>query len=413
MTIHFHGGTSIVPTDTPRLTRIRTGLITWVIIAAGLLLSLWLHFNISGSEFTISADSWHRTIQIHRHNLPFSARPFQSNATVLVHHLTGLSDQVSFFVVEYLLAGLTAFLFFRLLLQLGFRRTWANIGVALFLLSFPVLAAHFAPVNTWDDFWMYAALVGLSMAVLRHQWPLAAVLFAIACLTRETAILFFPVLAFMAWHDRKRTHPAILLACLLAPLLAYGWYSATFEGRYSADTWRMLAHNFGTRQRTADSVVSLINAFGWLLPAAGLGGWLIWKRRRTAAEVFLLFGALMYWPLNTVVSSAFAMVRETRLLFPPFVFLIPLALSALNDVWQSGLKRAGWQRWGWYVLSGVGLCAAGIGLASIWWPELDYKTSSELRRNFAGVNIGLAAGFILLWLHKRILDRGHKRHRGV
>jgi len=383
----------------------RSGLATWIIIVLGLALSLIVHLTVRGSSFTVPADDWQHTLDVHLHDHPFSTRPLQSYATLGLRQLTGLSTKVSFFSIQFLLAGLTGWLLFRLLLRLGFSRAWGRIGLAMFYLSFPILAAQFAPVHTWDDMWLYAALLGTSYALLDGRWPAVAVLFAVACLARETALFFFPVLAVMAWRDRKQTRPIVLLICLAAPVLAYLAYLWQFDARYSAATWHMGDLNFGSGPRAADADVSLINAFGWLLPAAVAGGYLLWRRQRRESEQFLLAGLLLWLPLNTAAASVLAMVRETRLLFPPFVVVIPLALYAVHDIWRSGLNRVSWRRWFWYALLAGVVCWAGIDHAALYWPKFEYYSSHLLRRNFAGLQLGLSLLFVLLWLHRRIVDR--------
>ncbi len=383
----------------------RAGWATWAIIALGLALSLTVHLTVGGSSFSVPADDWQHTLDVHLHDHPFSTRPLQSYATLGLQRLTGLSTKVAFFSIQFLLAGLTGWLLFRFLRRLGFSRAWGRIGTAMFYLSFPILAAHFAPVHTWDDMWLYAALLGMSYALLDRRWPVVAVLLAVACLARETALFFLPVLVVMAWRDRKRTRPLLLLVCLAAPVLAYLVYLMLFNAHYSAATWHMGDLNFGSGPKAADADVSLINAFGWLLPAAIAGGYQLWRRQRQESEQFLLVGLLLWVPLNTVAAATLAMVRETRLLFPPFVVVIPLALYAVHDIWRSGLNRVGWRRWFWYALLAVVVCWAGIDHAALYWPKFEYYSSHLFRRNFAGLQLGLSLLFVLVWLHRRIVDR--------
>jgi hypothetical protein len=360
-----------------------------------LALSLLVHLNISGSSLTIPPDDWRQTLDVHLHERPFYMRPLQSYSTLVLAGVTGLTARDAFFVIQYLLMGLTAYLFFRLLLMLGFNRPWAQVGIVFLMLSLPVIAAFFAPIHTWDDFWLYLFLIALSIALLKHRWPWVSVLFFLSCLARETAVFFFPVLVFMAWRDRRRTHPAMLTACLALPLLAFVAYTAMFPDSYRADPIGLLKFSFGSAESAADSIVSLINAFGWCLPAALVGWLLLFKRNRTDEQTYLFAGFILYWPINTAAATTLAMVRETRLLFPPFLFVIPLALYAVRVIWQSGLNRFGWKR-----LAAVSLLVVGLGAAGIWLgydlhPTFAYGASSVLRRDYAGLSVGLTAAFLL------------------
>jgi len=372
----------------------RATWLTWSLILAGLALSLVLHLNVSGSSVTIAPDDWRPTLDVHLHERPFYMRPLQSYSTLALAGVTGLTPHDAFFVIQYALMGLTGYLFFRLLLMLGFRRPWGHAGLVFFLLSLPVLAAFFAPIHSWDDFWLYLFLIAQSIALLKHRWPWVGGLFFLSCLAHETAVFFFPVLVYMAWRDRKRMRSVLPAVYIATPLILFFSYMAMIPDTYHTDPFGLLAYNFANAETAADSIVSLINAFGWCLPAALVGWLFLYKRLRINEEAYLFAGFLLYWPINTGASTAMAMVRETRLLFPPFLFVIPLALYPVRQAWQSILSRLGWQR-----LMALSLLVLGLGACGIWLgyelhPTFAYGSSSVLRRDYAGLSVGLTAAFL-------------------
>ncbi len=356
---------------------------------------------MSGSSFSLTPEDWRPSLDLHLRDYPFCMRPFQSYATLALASVSGMAHKDAFFVIQYCLAGLTAYLFYRFLLVLGFGRRWGHVGLAFYLLSFPVLAAHFAPIHTWDDFWLYGFLIATSLALLKHNWPMVALFFFAACLARETATFFFPVLVFMAWQDRHKIRQLLLIICLAAPVAAFLVYMSRFDSAFGPAPWGLLKFNFANSRDAADSIVSLINAFSWLLPAAILGWFLMARRDRSRQEKFLFCGLILYWPVNTAATMALAMVRETRLLFPPFIFVIPLALYAVREAWLSGMNRASWRRLALYIFITLALGAAGIWLAYALHPVFAYGSSSVMRRDMAGLSVGLSAAFLLLWLVTR------------
>jgi len=376
-----------------------------LIILTLLLLSLYMHLELSGSSIRIDRDVWNKSLDYHLNHRPFNMRPVQSYATLGLHALTGLPYREAFYIIQYLLAAVTGLLLYRYLLTLGFDRVWSHIGLALFLLSFPELAAHFQPIHTWDDFWMYAFLLATSLAILKHRWIWGAAFFTAGCFARETTLFFYPVVGYMAWLDRRHVRPLILAASLVIPLVVYGLYVQSFEDPYAPGTWQMIGHNFGDAPHAADSLVSLINSFGYLWPAAIAGLLFLARRSRSRAEDFCFWGGVIVWPVTTVMASMFAMVRETRLLFPPFIFVLPLALWTIGRLWRSLLGLVGIRGAVAVGLAGLALAAAGAALSPTIWPVFNYQASSLLRRDAAGAYLGSGVALVLVLILARLAQR--------
>ncbi|MCH7946896.1 MAG: hypothetical protein IIC66_03760, partial [candidate division Zixibacteria bacterium] len=157
--------------------------------------------------------------------------------------------------------------------------------------------------------------------------------------------------------------------------------------------------NFENSARTADATVSIVNAFGfvWLLAMAGMVK--LSRQARTASQEFCFWGVILLLPINTMMVATFALIRETRLLFVPFLFVIPIALWFGQAMWNSMKTRHSNVRIIFASLLGTALfLIAGVYLAELIWPVFEYQSSTELRRNIAGINIGLALGSVLFWL---------------
>jgi len=116
---------------------------------------------------------------------------------------------------------------------------------------------------------------------------------------------------------------------------------------------------------------------------------------------------LIVWPLTTVMVSAFAMVRETRLLFPPFIFVLPLALWTIRRLWRSVLDLAGYRGIVASGIVGLVLVAVGVALSATIWPVFHYQASSLLRRDAAGAYLGSGATLLFIM----ILEYSARRHQ--
>lgn len=370
-----------------------------IIAACLLLISFWLHTVNTWSPMSLDDQVWNTKMDLHLNHHPFRLRLFQSHVTNWLHLLTGVSLKITFYTVQYLLAFITGLLFLKYLRRLGFDRFWAHLGMILFFTSLSVLAAHFAPIHTWDDFWMYLLLLLTALSILNSSWYQAAVFFTLGCFARETFLLMYPVLLFFAWRELRFKSIVKLSVCALIPLLIYGSYLMLYGSPPPENSWRFLSYNFENSARAADTTVSIVNAFGfvWLLATAGMVK--LSRQARTASQDFCFWGVMLLLPINTIMVAAFALIRETRLLFVPFLFVIPIALWFGQAMWISMRTRHSNVRFLFASLLGTALfLVAGLYLAELIWPVFDYQSSSELRRNVAGINIGLALGSVLFWL---------------
>jgi len=348
---------------------------------------------------SLGDETWNYKMDIHLTEYPFSLRLFQTHFTILLHTITGLSLKVSFYTIQYVLALITGLLFFKYLRSLGFEHYWPHLGMILFFTSLSVMGAHFAPIHTWDDFWLYMFLLLTAMSILSSSWYQAALFFTLGCFARETFLLFYPILLLFAWQEMKFKQLAKLCVCTLAPLLVYGTYLMFFGERPANSRWGLLFYNFENSARSADSAVSIVNAFGfvWLLAIAGVVK--LSRISRTASQEFCFWGVILLLPINMIMVASFAMIRETRLLFVPFLFVIPIALWQWKAMWESMKIRRQNILINFAIIAiTVLLVIAGVYLSEIIWPVFDYRITSELRRTFAGINIGLTVSVFLFWV---------------
>ncbi len=307
----------------------------------------------------------------------------------------------SFYAIQYLASFLTGLLFYNFLKKLNFRPNWSLLGVAVFMFSLPMAAAFFEPVHSYDDYWMYGFTVLTFTAVIDRRWLLTAIFFTLGCLAREQMLLFYPMLIMVAWSDRKITDLPKSFLYLLIPLIVYGTYYLLMYEPSDPKRWSLIHYNFANSSRAADSTISIWNAFGFLWIPAIVGAFKIWKNRLGKIESLLLSGAIIAIPLTLILGLFFTLVRETRILFPPFIFVIPLAVYAIRDDWPKiSQVHSGWF-WAKVVLAAGLLIFFGIMLANLLWPEFDYGGATKLRRDFAGANIALGLLYLLFLFKTR------------
>lgn len=360
------------------------------ITVTGIIVSLILHLKATWSPFLIEPEIWKKTLELHLNEYPFNMRFPQTHATLLVSRLFGFPLKESFYTLQYILVLLLGPLFYNYLKTLGFERNWSLVGLALLMLSFPILCAHFEPVHTWDDKWMYGFVILTFVALLKGNWLAASLFFTLGCFTREQMLLFYPIFFLEGIWNRQKLGMKKLLLGLLIPVVIYGLYILLVNQSPNASRWSLFFFNFENSARAADSIVSLWNSFGFLWFLAAVGAVSLIQRRSEPRYRLLFWGVIITVPLTLFVGIFFTYVRETRILFPPFVFLIPLALIALKNLWDSLPAEKSKTFWIITACSAALLITAGVLIAPYLWPEFDYGSSSKLRRDFAGVQIGLS-----------------------
>ena len=372
-----------------------------LLVSTGLLaLSACLHIWWQSSPMTLPEEIWRKILDAHLTYYPFVIRPFQTRATLLLHDLLGLPIRESFYALQFTLTLLLGVLFYRILRLLDFSKGWSLIGLAALMLSYPIMGAHFAPTHTWDDFWCYLFLVLTFSAVLKERPVTAGVLLTLGCFAREQALVFYLPLTLWAWWSGKELSRTRTLIMLAMPPLVYGVYRWIVFESFELTRFSHLHYNFETALRINDTVVSAWIAFGvlWLTV---LGGISILKARQAGAHSRLLFwGVVITLPVTFLLTISTGMARETRIFFPPFLFVIPVSLYFLRDIYFRTRPYFTRVR---AVMAALGVVVAvGLGYLTALelFPHFDYGTNAVFRRQVAGLHIGLAlsltAGYMIL-----------------
>ena len=359
--------------------------------------SLWLHLDYEWSPLQLPDESWKSKLDLHLTWAPFAIRYFQSYSTLALHNLFGWPIKESFFAIQFGLALTLGLVMHRYLRRLGFSTAWALVGLVLTFTAYPIMGAHFEPTHTWDDFWAYLFILLTLMAALSNQPLATAFWLTLGCFAREQTLLFCPLLLMTFWWGRESKRLSLLALPVVMPLLLYGLFRAWKWERIDPTRWKLVAFNFFDAGKSQDSLVSLIIAFGilWLLALAGL--WCLSEIADRTHRWFLRWGMATVVPLTTAVALLFAFARETRIMFPSFVIVVPLSLLPLRAGWNCIARH----RWLWFFGLATALALAiwvGLNLIDRLFPKFDYGSNAAFRRDVAGVHTGLAIVFLICLL---------------
>ncbi|MCB2230728.1 hypothetical protein KQH82_08425 [bacterium] len=392
----------------------RQTLIVVSLIAACLLISIWLQVQVSPSPMTQSEDIWQQKLDMHLHDYPFSVRPLQSYTTLSLHTLTGIPVRESFFIIQFLLAGLLGLAFYRLMRQMAFDHRWSSVGVLLLMTSYPIIGAHWEPTHTWDDIWAYLFLVLTVTAALAKKPTRATLWLILAILAREPVAVFYPVFAYLIVSNRNSHSKLKLALCLAAPVLFTIGMRLIFT--QPMDIWRWpvtILGNFGDPLRINDTVVSVIIAFGFMWLVSAIGLFRTATTNRYTSRDWLLWAWLITVPITLYLSLTGSLARETRILFPPFVCVIPLSVLALQYL-VNIVRPAMTRKLALLLTLGaiLSVTAGVIAANTVLFPTFHYTANERIRRPLAGFHLGATAALSLVFVYgfSRRPPRSPSRH---
>ncbi len=370
-----------------------------VAITVGVLvLSFFLHWKWCGTYMNLAEESWQRMVDSHLSWYPFKIRYFTTYAMLLLNRVFALPLRESFFLIQFPLLLVLGPVFYNYQRILGFTVRQAWVGVFLVLSSYPVLLAFSEPTHTWDDVWTYL-LVTLALAlVLRSRITAATVVFTLACFAREQSLIFYPLLAMTAFWSPSEMPRRNRLLWLLAPPVLYGVFRVIVWQEMDPARFSHIYRNFEFGLRTSDTLFSLFISFGFIWVASLMALVRLVRKNRTAAERFLYWGTLISLPANLVIALFFSLTRETRILFPPFVCLVPLAVRELWLLLADLKQRRGAFRRVTQVITFSVLIGVGIYLGRAVFPSFEYRACPNIAQLWAGIHFGLVLNLMALYL---------------
>lgn len=362
----------------------------WIPILISILFAITsfeLH-QFEGTTLIQDHDVWQSRMNFSAEYPPFVPRVFTRAPVNFLHSFFGLEFRTAFALLQYflfMLLGMTSFHFFR---TLGFSFRWSILGQVFVLSSYPVLCAFFVPVYTWDDFWQYVLSVAAFWALFREKPISGAIALTLGILARETTFFLWPVWAYgvsmVGTGTPRRKAAAVLLPLGVFLLFWFLVHTAPEEAR-----WHVFAKNFLNSARSQDVVYSVLVSFGFLWATYALALVLRVRNQLSDREGVIWHGAAYAVIVYTVTGLVFGLARETRLFFPPFLFVIPVSLWLLQHI-APMLRRYYSAVYGLAGILTVTLTIwAGITIANLAFPSFDFRGWPDFARTYLGVHIGL------------------------
>ncbi len=370
----------------------------WLLAALLTGLTIIVHFT-SPSTLNHSEESWQMKLDLHSSADVFRVRPLTTGIVNFLNEKIDLSIRAAFFGLQFLLFFLMCPALYFYFSQLGYSHRLSIIGMIIFALSLPVFLAHFEPIFTWSDFWLYLmAPLSLGLAI-RHKFILAALTMAIALVARETAIFFIPILCAIIYRQENGGPGKSILICLLTLALFLGG-RILLVGFYFPHPEYGYQFNFDGALRTSDSIFSFIVSLGFIWV---VGFYQLFQKPEINSQYAnpIRFGAVLT-TLGCIVSTyIYGHFRESRLFLPPAIFLIPLVLSYLKTR-GSQIKDVFYRynKWISHTILII-LLAVSISISKLLFPEFEYRAWHDGNWIYMGIHISLAIIFLIVELSRR------------
>lgn len=377
----------------------------WLVALFVTALTILAHIY-SPSTWTLSDTQWDQTLSLHRDSPIFKVRSITTLLITFFHESLGVRVKLVFFSLQFLLYFLNGPVFYYYLRQIGSEHRFALAGMVLWQFSLPLFMAHFEPVFTWSDFWVYL-FVPLSLAcAVRGRMLLTALCMAVALIARETSLLFVPFIVFLSTsrggNDKCRGLVAATIAVVLFVVVRIAFAAAN-----SPSPDFKLGFNFADSGRVRDTLFSVFISLGFVWPLGLLAAFRNVTSEQRMRRVMSWGGLIV--SVGLVGSTLlFGQARETRLFAPAAIFLIPLSLMYIEEHLHSirsavgRLVRGTWQQ----AVVAVLLVAISVAIGKVIVPQFEYRRWQDGNWLFLGLHI--AATFVFVWYE--LWRRGDRRH---
>ncbi|KAA3631761.1 MAG: hypothetical protein DWP97_12390 [Calditrichaeota bacterium] len=329
------------------------------------------------------------TYYYHQTAYPFKLRPFTSMAMFYLNEMH-LSFLWSFIVHQY---GLL-FLFFisitRLLKQFELTQTDRIIGLFITALTFPILCIHFVPVYSYDDIWAYLCVVWMFYFIIKDKFYIAALFWMISLISRESMVLLFPL--FFIYRNKSKSIFSWCIPMML-PVFFYSsarifFFPEVLEGRFTR-----LIVNFENADTIRQTIYSLFISFGWLWAFI-----IVPFKNQSDEDKKLYLSAIVISLLTIVVVLNTALVREVRLLFTPFVVIIPYVLMRFRQVIPKMKSYMTLQ----YISRVILLFIVSVILTVILFPSFTYLPMIDFHRVLFAMHL---TGFVIVYIVLRKVNQ--------
>lgn len=269
-----------------------------------------------------------------RYNDPvFRSRPFILEIQKYLFDNFSFPFQFSFNLINFIFL----FVLFLILPKLNlFNNNQKPINLRIiFLLSLPIIFAFFGSMGTYDDFPQYVFILLFLIFLFRENHFASVVFFILACIVRETSLLFYIViLSFLFLNSTSQK--TIKLFIWLSPIIIYATFlnlyldeeviksSKTFLTTKRFYAWQT---NFLTLNKFRESTsILFVMVFPYLCLLYSKykkkESNIVTKRWCKISAFFIL--------TNTLIVSISGIISELRLLFIPLLFVLPFIQKEIS-----------------------------------------------------------------------------------
>jgi hypothetical protein len=380
----------------------KRNILVWTLAAGLTLLSLVVHLA-SPSSMHQTEQNWDERVTLHQTEPAFTVRPITTAIVVFGHDTFGLSHRTAFFSLQFILMLLVVAVFYYYLHALAFNHREALTGMLIFGLSLPVFLAHFDPMYTWSDFWVYLCIPLSFLLTVKRWWFPAVMSFVVAVIARETSAIFLLPWVFLIADVRKKEWYRVLwLPVAAVIIIAVIRFFLFTTGAFSGNLEYKLAFNFESFIRSRDTLYSLLVSLGFLWPV-GIYELVRVRSSSYRHSNFLRFGASLTAITFVTLTLLFAQARETRLFFPPVIFFIPLVLifvRSIHSYLAAIMYRLGKVRISVLLLI---LFIAAQACALLVFPDFDFRTWKDGHRIWFGLHLCATIIFVLVLVARRAI----------
>jgi hypothetical protein len=364
----------------------------------------------SPSSFYLKDAIWQARLNLHYSADVFRVRPLTSAIVTFLTTNYGLSIKTAFLSLQFTLFFLTCPAVYFYLKQLGYNHRYSIVGMIMFMLSLPVFLAHFDPVYTWSDFWMYL-MVPLSLGwAIKNKLVLSALAMAIALVARETTLIFLPILCLMIYRRYDR-------GWLKAPLIGgltivlFLIIRAMFVGFFFPEPEYGFYSNFNCFLRIRGAIFSVIVSLGFIWV---VGLYQTFRKSEADSQYgdIVRFGAIISVIACIVSTLIFGKLRESRLFMPAAIFLIPLVLTFIKSrmVYIRELFVARYKKWTIYIAL-LALLIFSVLIAKSLFPEFEYRPWHDGNWTYLGIHITLTIIFLIVEIYRKRAPAIEERYR--
>ena len=248
----------------------------------------------------------------------------------------GIPYQLSFNLIN-LVANYCFFYFGYQLANLKYKGLNPYLFMGFLALSFPVLFAYLPVIFTYDDTVQFALLAGFFLCLYKEHRLWAYLLFFLACLSRETTVLFgayLPIYFLLEYKTFKKVllelMPYGVVVILYGLILYYnmGAEIITENDEYMSDL------NFSFKESNVSDFFRVVEVTLYITASYLLPFILLWNKIDLKINRSMLFAFLSLFVVNLFLCLVAVNAVEARYYTMTLIPIFPLLAPGLQQTWD-------------------------------------------------------------------------------